>query len=141
MHRNLLKARALLLFIVISIASQHTNAQASIQGRIIDSSKSGISQATVMLLQSADSSLIRTFISNRDGAYVFNNIPQGRYLVAAEFIGYKRAYSEFVDISNNRKTVIVGPLTLREGETISLGTVIVSAKKPLLEQKIDRVVI
>lgn len=141
MQRNLLKARTVLLFITASIAFQSTKAQSTIQGRIIDLNKSGIPQATIMLLHSQDSSLIKTFISDKDGAYVFNNITSGRYLVAAEFIGFKRTYSEFLDINKNKATIIVDPLTLREAETVSLGTVTVAAKKPLLEQKMGRLVI
>jgi hypothetical protein len=91
MRRNLLKpAGNVLLIIAVSIASQHTNAQSSIQGRIVDLNKSAIAQATVMLLQSKDSSLVKASVSDKDGAYVFNNIPRGSYLIATDFIGYRR---------------------------------------------------
>jgi hypothetical protein len=141
MQRNLLKARTVLFFIAFFIASPHTYSQCTIQGRIIDLNKSAIPQATVMLLQAGDSSLVKLLISDKDGVYVFNNIPNGTYLIAADFIGYKRAYSEYLQIGKIKNTVIVDPLALRGAEAVSLGEVTVSVKKPLLEQKMDRLVI
>src|SRR5215467_3603163 len=107
MQRNLLKAGIVFLFFAHLIASQRANAQSTIQGQIIDLNKTGISQATVMLLHAGDSSLIKAIISDKDGAFVFKNIPNGTYLVAADFIGYKRTYSEDVHIDNINTTINV----------------------------------
>ena len=93
-----------------------------------------------MLLQSGDSSLVKASISEKDGNYSFSNVFGGRYLIMAAFIGHTRTYSEHLVVDENNKIVTVAPLMLTETFT-SLGEVTVSAKKPLLEQKIDRLVV
>src|SRR4030095_8843027 len=133
-------ANPVLFFIAVSVMNRHTVAQSVIEGRIIDSNKNAVPQANVMLLKSGDSSLVRASISGKDGSYSFHNVPGGGYMVMAASVGYSRSYSEYLFVEENKNIVTVAPLTLTETFT-SLREVTVSAKKPLLEQKVDRLVI
>jgi hypothetical protein len=131
---------AIFVFALVAFSLVNLHAQSQIQGRIIDSNKIAVSQANVMLLQAHDSSLVKASMSDKEGSYSFNNIAAGRYLVMAAFVGYSRTYSQHLLVDENKSVVNVDPLTLTE-TVATLAEVAVTAKKPLLEQKIDRLVV
>src|SRR6516225_3196733 len=78
-------------------------AQSTIHGKVVNSKNEAAVNATVMLLHSKDSSLIKAMVSDNNGAYVFNNVKNGSYLIASNFLGYKQAYSDIftTDRSHN----------------------------------------
>lgn len=129
-----------IVFFFASFSLINMHAQSVVQGRVVDLNNKPLPQANVMLLQSGDSSLVKASISEKDGNYSFSNVFGGRYLIMVAFIGHTRIYSEHLVVDENNKIVTVAPLMLTETFT-SLGEVTVSAKKPLLEQKIDRLVV
>ena len=70
----------------------------------------------------------------------FENIPEGKYLVSIFAIGHIKGHSETFEINNSNAAV-----TLKTIELIpvskELSNVNVTARKPLVEQKIDRMVV
>jgi hypothetical protein len=68
-----------------------------------------------------------------------NNIAVGEYTVKLSFTGHKHSYRS-VSIRQTNSTVIVDAISLIPEEVALVGVTVV-AKKPLLEQKIDRLVI
>jgi hypothetical protein len=61
-------------------------------------------------------------------------------LVQGSALGYKQTYSNIVTINKTNEEATV-ELTMSEAEAASLTGVTVSTRKPLLEQKVDRLVI
>jgi len=125
---------AIFLFLSINLFGQ-----AKLSGVIIGNNKQPLVNATVALLSANDSALVKGAVTNSDGIYRFENIAQGNYIIAASFTGLKQIFSPAFQVVNNTESVI-DPITLTEKEN-QLGAVFVSAKKPLFEQKIDRMVI
>jgi hypothetical protein len=115
-------------------------AQSTIHGKVVNSKNEAAVNATVMLLHSKDSSLIKAMVSDNNGAYVFNNVDNGSYLIASNFLGYKQAYSNIFTTDRSHNDMAVENIMLAE-ETVQLKDVSVTTKKPLLEQKIDRLII
>ena len=120
--------------------AQHTAAQAQITGQFLDVSNQPIVGATVLLQHAADSSLIKGHIADVGGRFVFDNLAEGRYFIAASMIGYADFSSEPFLLESASGLKDLGALTLLENNAL-LDEAVVVAKRPFLEQKIDRMVV
>ncbi|HET6768309.1 MAG TPA: outer membrane beta-barrel protein [Chitinophagaceae bacterium] len=116
------------------------NAQSRIHGKITDTTGKPIANANVLLLNSNDSVLVKGILTTVTGSYIFENINAGNYLVSATHTGIKPAYSRRFEMSNSNENIDMGIIMLEE-TSVTLADVTVVAKKPLYEQKIDRLVI
>jgi hypothetical protein len=96
--------------------------------------------ANVLLLSAKDSSLVKGMVTNEVGLYTLENIPQGRYLVMASLVGYKKTYSVPFTIISNHDKVNQQALVLLP-ETYELKEVAVKAAKPIFEQQMDKLVV
>jgi len=96
--------------------------------------------ATVALLQAKDSSTLKQTLTSANGAFSFDNLAYGRYLVAVTSVGYQRVFSPLFVITAQTPGVQLTPLTLTTLDK-DLESVTVSGKKALIEQRIDRTVI
>ncbi|MDQ2863006.1 MAG: TonB-dependent receptor family protein, partial [Bacteroidota bacterium] len=117
----------------------NAEAQSTIHGNVAFSNHEPAANASTLLLHAKDTSLVKAIVCDKDGVYRFNNLAGGDYIVAASFSGYKQVYSNIFSIHTNQNSV-VDALTLTE-QTGALKDVTVTAKKPFLDQKIDRLVI
>ncbi|WP_235299028.1 outer membrane beta-barrel protein [Portibacter marinus] len=130
-----MKNQLLLLFALISF---FTNAQnGTIQGLVINSEGEPMEFSNVLLLNAADSSLIRGAVTGNDGTYQFEKLKTGVYMISTSMVGYNDIYSSPLTIDNN--VITVPDLTLTEG--VELNEVMVTAKKPFIEMKADRIVV
>lgn len=133
-----LLASILLLCSVKTIQAQ-TVETAKITGRVMQTGNKPVEFATITLLKAKDSSLVKGAIADINGQYEFEQIKQGKYLIAAAYVGMTKAYSKPFEIKTS------APVTI---ETLSLGTdaknlkeVNVTAKKPFIEQRADKMVV
>ena len=120
--------------------SQSIQAQSQISGTVQTENGQPLPFANVLLLSAADSSLIKGQVSGEDGGYLLKNIASGNYLVMASMVGYLEYYSRPFQMKAGASSMNLDAITLLEDVT-ELKAVEVVAKKPLFEQKIDRLVI
>ncbi len=114
------------------------NEKGKVTGIVLRTDNKPVEFATVTLLKVKDSTLVKGAISDIEGKYVFEGIPEGQYLVAAANMGMKKSFSKPVKV--NGSPVKVGPIVLSE-ETRSLKEVNVTGKRPFIEQKADKMVV
>jgi len=114
--------------------------QANVYGTIVDKYDIAIANANVLLLHAEDSSLIKGMISSSSGAYSFKNIGKGKYLITATYTGLVQTYTPTFIVSAPEKEMDLGKMKLPAAD-IKLNTVTVIVKRPVFEQKIDRLVI
>lgn len=114
-------------------------AQSKISGSVINPDKKSIALANVLLLNPRDSSLIKGILTREDGTYSFEKISPGKYLISYSYTGYQNSYSAFLQINENQN-IQLDPIELKP-ESLQLKDVTVTVKKPLYEQKVDRLVI
>jgi hypothetical protein len=132
--------KALLIGVVcMAISPGHSKAQSHIMGRIVNGLDSPIAQANVLLLDSKDSSLVKGILSAEDGSFLFEHVPNVRYVVTSSYAGLRQVYSSTLIVGDNQE-IDLGRMILNE---ISSGMkeVTVVAKRPLYEHKTDRLVI
>jgi hypothetical protein len=129
-----------LLFVLFTCTIFSLQAQTKISGKVVDAHGKPIAHANVLLLLPKDSSLVKGRLSNEAGVYSFENIAKGKYLIASTYTGLKQVYTSLFDVAEKQKGIDVGTIHL-DDTAVQLQTVIVTAKKPLYQQKIDRLVI
>ena len=127
---------------IITILSLAANAQektGKVSGIIRDGGQKTIVSASIMLLRAKDSSVAKITLAGKDGSYQFEKIEDGNYLVSVTTVGHAKEYTH-VFMVNSGKTITLNTIELVPVAK-SLGEVTVSTKKPLIEQKIDRMIV
>ena len=124
--------------IFILLFSLITNAQQYVKGKVLGDDGKGLPFANALLLNSDDSKLIKGAVTDLNGDFMMENIPAGSYIINISFIGYNTKSSELFVLKPNSTFTVP---TISISETVGLNEVIVKAKKPLYQQKIDRMVI
>jgi hypothetical protein len=117
-----------------------TNAQTNIHGYVTNKDGKPLPNSNVLLLNAKDSVLIKGRLTNQAGGYSFENIPAGTYLISFSYTGLDQIYTSIFTITNHQDNLAMGSVPLDENNQ-QLKAVVVSARKPLYEQKIDRLVI
>jgi iron complex outermembrane receptor protein len=120
--------------------AQTAQQSASVSGSLLDELGKPMMYATASLINAQDSSIVKGAISNEQGVYTFDHIKTGKYLIKASTVGYTNAVSQPITVDGNSSTVSVPQLKLQPGAR-SLSTVSITAAKPLIERKADRMVV
>jgi hypothetical protein len=126
-----------LVFVLSLISGTSLLSQSVVKGTVTDESGTPPEYASVLLLQSSDSSLVKGTILSQEGTYYFEGVDPGKYLVTTSMIGYRPAFSGLLHIGPGNNVIQVPTLTVAEDVT-RLEEVTIKTKKPLYVQKIDR---
>lgn len=115
--------------------------QATITGRVIDEQNTPLDLATVNLLNAKDSAAIKTIFPDEQGHFTFLGIPQGDYLVEAVLVGYEKATSDPIAITDAETTKTLAPLVLIGANTVLAEVAVSAPQRPLVERKPDMLVV
>ena len=126
--------------ITLSFSSQAQKSSGKVSGQVIDGNTKTIEAATITLLRAKDSSVAKISAANKDGNFVFENVADGKYLVSITAIGHTKGFSESFEITQTNTNVTLKTIELVPTAK-NLAGVTVTAKKPLIEQKIDRTIV
>src|SRR5690606_32215056 len=89
---------------------------------------------------SSDTTLVRTAVSDLEGRFLFENINAGDYQVKVSMVGYTTFKSQTFSISSQSPLKDLGKLSVSR-DSRQLGEVTVTAIKPFVERKADRLVV
>ncbi len=128
------------LLLTICVNAQPAPITGKVTGQLVDAAGKPLEFATLLLVQAKDSSLVKGEISDARGVYQFENVPVGNYRVAGQQVGYRKTYSQPITIDEQHPTIALPMLTLPQ-ETRQLAEVQVVAKKPFIEQQVDKMVL
>ncbi len=110
----------------------------NVKGIVKDATNKPISGVTVSLLQSKDSNLIKTEITDEKGSYSLQVKLPGTYLLSYTNLGFEKVYSKSFALKENTQLqmqdVILKPAVK------DLEGVTVTSKKPMTEIKADKTV-
>ncbi|MCG2616931.1 TonB-dependent receptor [Terrimonas sp. NA20] len=108
----------------------------SVKGTVRDTEKP-LASVTVSLLKASDSSLVKLALTNQQGVYEFHGIKPGAYRIMTTFVGLATQYSEAVELTANRE---FSAITMQP-QAQSLAGVTVQAKRPLVEARLDKMIV
>jgi iron complex outermembrane recepter protein len=112
----------------------------NIAGTIADTKNVPVESATVSLFKSKDSSVVKIAVSDKAGKFSFAGISYESYFIKASSVNFSAANSPIFIISANNASIVIDNLVLQPAPK-SLAAVVVTSKKPLIEQKIDRMIV
>lgn len=125
----------------IAICSYAQQPSGKITGSIKDGGNQAIiDAASISLLKSLDSSLVKISLTDKQGNFVFENVKPGNYIVMATSTGHAKVYSSPLAISETNSEQSTGILQLQPSAQ-NLGAVTVVSKRQFIERKIDKTVI
>ncbi|MFT3902814.1 MAG: TonB-dependent receptor [Niabella sp.] len=110
----------------------------NISGTVKADGDGPLNKASVSLVRAKDSSLVKLSISDKAGQYDFKEIQNGAYKVMATSVGYNPVYSTTFEYNGSSYTV---PDLLLEKAGTEMAGVTVTAKKPLVEVRADKMIV
>lgn len=122
-----------LIYLMISLSSF---AQYKISGKLLEENKP-VSQATVLLLSGKDSSMLRSMLTNAEGHFLFEAIVSGTYFISISKVGVKTV---MLPVEVKQADLQLEEIRLQTESKI-LGGVTVTARRPFLEQRADKLVV
>jgi hypothetical protein len=137
------RLKLLISIFIISISSNNLFAQVRADGGTISgsvTSKPGnkpLEYASVVLFNSADSTIISGTMTSSDGKFVIEHIPNGNYYLVFSCIGYLDTSSSVFTISSDHPLQSLGKLSLIQVALLQKG-IVVTADKPIYNNFIDR---
>lgn len=136
MRKNLI----LLAFLVFSATVFAQNSRGKITGSVQDASGKQLAAVSVSLLKAADSSLVKLAVTNKEGNYEFENIAEGSYFISTTAVGHEKTNSPLFVLNEAKSSILIGTLQMT-AVSKGLSEVVVTAKKPFIETKIDKTIV
>ena len=93
----------LFLLVITQLSAQHSG-KAIVEGFVQDEQGQAVDFANVLLLNPADTSLIKGAITDSTGYYVFENLVASKYLIQANLIGYQPVYTAVFELNEANPT-------------------------------------
>ena len=129
----------ILSIMTLGVASYaQTPGTGKVSGQVVQTGNKPVEFATITLLKASDSSLVKGAIADINGKYEIEPVKEGKYLVAAAYVGMTKAYSQPFEVKN--APVKVNALSLST-DTRNLKAINVTGKKPFVEQRVDKMVV
>lgn len=120
------------------ITCSELTAQNQVSGTVYDEKQNPIYYANVAIYQLPDSTLLNGNATDEDGKFIIRNIADGDYYLVSSMIGSVDAVSDKISLSGGASPDI--DLQLLPDNAV-LSEVEITARKPLLEQRADRMIV
>jgi iron complex outermembrane receptor protein len=133
--KKILPAAVWLCFAVYLPASAGT-----ITGKILDENQQPVEFATITLVKSQDSSLVKGEFSDANGLFSLEEIQNGRFDLIITDIGHKKFSQQDIRLDENHAVVELGTILL-EPVTSEIGEVTVTAQKPIIHHENDKLIL
>lgn len=128
-----------LLFIVSTQVQAFDDVAGKVTGKVIDAvSKQPIEYATITVLNKSTKNVINGTITDGTGSFVIKGLAPGNYIFKIQSLGYQEYTINTVSVQKNA-SINLPVIALAKQENVLQG-VTVTAKKPLVENKIDKMV-
>jgi len=136
------KSISFFTLLIVAVLPLFSAAQESgkISGTVFGESAKGLESATVSLLSAKDSTTLKLAAAGKDGRYNFSGIALGKYLVSVSAVGHATSFSTLFELTTETPALEVTAINL-VSKAGNLEGVTVAARRPLIEQKIDRTVL
>ncbi|MEI9908216.1 MAG: outer membrane beta-barrel protein [Bacteroidota bacterium] len=112
-----------------------------ISGQVKDTRNEPVPSATVRLLNAADSIVVETKMTKENGKFVFDKLSSTIYRVQVTSAGNKMYSGGPLTLDDNHPEIILPVIILLPAKTMELKEVTVTAKRPLIEQELDKTIV
>ncbi len=147
MENRIFKVRGLLVWkiiILLLIVSCHTHLfaqqNARIEGRLVESKvKEPVMFASVALYQLPDTSMVKGNITDEEGAFAFNDVKYGNYLLEISCMGYENIKKGDISVNETNSDIKLGEIPMFE--TVNkIEEVVVEGERLKAVEEVDKTV-
>ena len=138
--------RLVALAILFLLSTFYTQAQTvnratgKISGKIVDAQTGNpIEYTTIRLFTQDQNKLVNGVIADSKGSFKLTNVPDGKYKVVIDFLGYQKIEKSNVVLNKDNRSIAFNDVKLSSSPTTLQG-VTITAKKDLIENKIDKMI-
>jgi ferric enterobactin receptor len=111
-----------------------------ITGKVIDAgNKAAVDYATISIFKQGAASPFNGTSTDEKGSFVLSEVKPGDYKITVDFLGYQKKTFDHVVVGSAGGTVQLGTILLASSQN-QLQTVNITAKAPIVENKIDKLV-
>ncbi len=128
-------------FILLSVLEVTGQNGFSITGKVNDKDNKVLSSVQITLTNANDNTVAKIEITDTEGKFLIQNLKEGNYKVVIDDMEYSPYQSESITLNTSNPNVNLNSITLASKSTTNLNEVIVTKKKPFIENKIDRTVV
>lgn len=128
----------ILLLTAASLTSLYSKNNLTIFGKVIEKESGKPLSFATIIIQTADKKIHSGTTSAQDGSFSLINSTDGECRVSISFIGFRDTTLK-VESSSNISSIDLGSIALSE-DAVTLKSAIVSVRVPVIEQKLDKIV-
>ncbi|MES2062534.1 MAG: outer membrane beta-barrel protein [Bacteroidota bacterium] len=130
----------ILFLCLITVSTFAQSSKGKITGKVTDATtKLPVDYATIGLFPQGTTKPITGAAADGKGGFTLVNIPNGEYQLTVNFIGYKQVSIDHIVISDSKNNINLNTILLQSASK-QLNAVSVTAKTPVIENKIDKLV-
>ncbi|MCB0580512.1 MAG: carboxypeptidase regulatory-like domain-containing protein, partial [Phaeodactylibacter sp.] len=111
---------------------------ATINGRVEGPGGEALEFANVMLHAAADSSLAKVEVTGQEGTFSMSRVPEGRYWISVSYVGLPSFRTQPFQAKAGEAYEL--PAIQMQDASVELSEVVVTAEKPLVEVRADKMV-
>lgn len=111
-----------------------------ISGTVTDASQKPLEAATVQLLKAETKTLVKAAVTNKQGLFELEKLAAGKYILTVSAVAFAPKPTP-VELTADKMTLELPAVQLTPAASKELSGVTITARKPLIEQKIDRTVV
>jgi outer membrane receptor protein involved in Fe transport len=108
-----------------------------LSGKVVDEKGQALPFAIVRVLNSPDTTIVKSGSTNVDGEFIFDQLKDGNYRLAISMMGYKTKKTAAFALTADLKMTSI----IIEGDAKQLKEVSVQGRKPYIEHQIDKTVL
>jgi len=127
-----------LLLVVYSFATAQETG--SIDGTVSTEGQPAAS-VVVALLSAEAKTIVRTELTDATGAFHFAGLPNDTYLLSIEDPSFSSYQSALINVDDAHRNTTLPPIDLQKTAVTNLQEVTVARRRPMVENKIDKVVV
>jgi iron complex outermembrane recepter protein len=120
--------------------SASTQAQTIVKGTVKDENSLTLEAASISLIRGTDTTGFKNGASDKNGNFSFSGVPSGNYSIRVTAIGHESISGSVFTINPGLRLMDL-PVFILKKHNNELQTVAIVAKKPLIEQKSDRIIV
>lgn len=117
-----------IISLFLMVVSAATVFAANITGRVIDSEKEPMIQASIRLLAAKDSAYVNGTTTDNQGRFRMVGIKSGKYILQATYVGFAPTYKNITVGTDNLR---VGEIVMNESSIMLKETTVVGVKTPI----------
>jgi len=128
----------ILILCALSVTGQNVHSDISVSGRVTDQQAKPVGFANIILLTATDSVLVKATTTDEEGRYFLEQIHPGRYILKISGLDFLPTLSKIFEFSRNDRYLLEDLHVSASAH--QLNKVTITASRPLIERKSDRLV-